>query len=211
MRHSLAAGLFRSAAAAAEPACWLGSPAAAATVSRVSTCISSAVRAFTSSRTTGSETSRLGGTTKNRDAVVRELDEHGREIVTTGPDSPEPRGSVWHQQTVEGAMNQDSSQSEGPQGPGAGMDRRSPGGPTAEDLDHKRPAGQGGSKSVGTGGPGAYVTERVKEAAAGVWETLKHGVMEELQRTAPQDFEAVSGTKEAAAKRQKEEQQQQQK
>ncbi|EFJ45436.1 hypothetical protein VOLCADRAFT_94298 [Volvox carteri f. nagariensis] len=156
-----------------------------------------------------------------RDSVVTELDEQGREVGVTGPDPSRPKGNIWHQQTVDGAMSSEgttaASRGKGEEGgEGGSLDRRSPGGPTAEELDPLRPAGPGGSKSVGAGGPGAYVAERLKEVAAGAWDTLKHGVnnpgqpqvMEELKRTSPQDFEALTNPRGAATARQKQQQQQ---
>ncbi|GLI59143.1 hypothetical protein VaNZ11_000969, partial [Volvox africanus] len=81
-----------------------------------------------------------GKSRSGRDAVVTELDEQGREVGTTGPDPSRPKGSIWYKQTVEGAMNRDSSTTPpASDGPDEDMDRRSPGGPTAEDLDPLRP------------------------------------------------------------------------
>lgn len=39
---------------------------------------------------------------------VKELNEAGEVVGETGPDPNAPRGSIWHKQTVEGAMGNDS-------------------------------------------------------------------------------------------------------
>lgn len=53
-------------------------------------------------------------------------------------------------QTVSGAVNNDSAiQPDQGKSSAEGMSRSSPGGPTAEDLDHIRPTGQGGSRGMG--------------------------------------------------------------
>ncbi|KXZ49766.1 hypothetical protein GPECTOR_19g217 [Gonium pectorale] len=126
------------------------------------------------------------GMHKPGDYVVRELDEQGREVGVSGPDPGAPRGTIWHHQTIEHAMGNASTEPPNPDRP---MDRRSPAGGSADDLDHLRPMG-----AATDADPGAHVRQRIVDVAKGAWETLKHGVnnagqpqiIEELKRTAPE-------------------------